>query len=134
MFQKARTTSPNPTEVRSNDIRATQARLLDELASVGAPRDLETGVTADPSDDRVAHLELVDDLSSPPRFRPTRAGRYVITDRSGRPIGSAMGDYVIGFTVSCWEQRWRFPDLDYAKIVVSLEAEARNRAKLRDAS
>jgi hypothetical protein len=134
MFQKARTTSPNPTNIRSNDTRATETRLLEELASVSPPRDLAAGMPADASDDRDAHLELVDDLGSPPRFRPTRAGRYVITDRNGRPIGSAMGDYVVGFTVSCWEQSWRFPDLDYAKIVVSLEAEARNRARLRDAS
>ena len=134
MFQKARTTPPNPTDLRSNDTRSTQMRLLDELASVATPREMEPGLPADPSDDRDAHLELVDDLSSPPRFRPTRAGRYVITDRSGRPIGSAIGDYVVGFTVSCWERSWRFPDLDYAKIVVSLEAEARNRSGLRDAS
>ena len=118
MFQKPRTTSPSPTEVRSDDPRTTQEQLLDELASVTGPRD----------------LDLVDDLGSPPRFRPTRAGRYVITDRSGRPIGSAIGDYVIGFTVSCWEQIWQFPDLDYAKVVVSLEAEARSRDNLRDAS
>lgn len=123
MFQKPRTaslgpTSPSPTELPSDDPRTTQEQLLDELASVAGPRE----------------LELVEDLGSPPRFRPTRAGRYVITDRSGRPIGSAMGDYVIGFTVSCWEQSWRFPDLDYAKVVVSLEAEARSRATLPDAS
>jgi hypothetical protein len=111
-----------------------QEQLLDELASVAAPRDHESDLATASDDERVAHLELVDDLGSSPRFRPTRAGRYVITDRSGRPIGSAIGDYVIGFTVSCWEQIWQFTDLDYAKVVVALEAEARSRDRLRDAS
>lgn len=129
MFQKARTTPPKPTgdrstEDRSPDSQATQARLLDELASVATPRELELEIERD----------LETDSASPPRFRPTHAGRYVITDPSGRAIGSAIGDYVVGFTVSCWERSWRFPDLDYAKIVVSLEAEARNRSRLRDAS
>ncbi|MDQ6715591.1 MAG: hypothetical protein M3Z83_05740 [Actinomycetota bacterium] len=63
-----------------------------------------------------------------PRLTSTRAGLYVITDAQDREIGTVYGDYVIGFTVSCWDLRWRFKDLEEVKAAIAKEALTRTPA------
>ena len=46
-----------------------------------------------------------------PVVGPRRAGRYEVRDAQGRLVGTIRGDYVIGFTVSCWGHSFRVGDL-----------------------
>ena len=56
---------------------------------------------------------------------PGRSGRYAITDAAGHRIGIVFGDYVIGFTITCWDLKWTVRDLDHARLAIQFEAEAR---------
>jgi hypothetical protein len=50
-----------------------------------------------------------------------RAGMYVLTDGTGRQVGTIRGDYVIGFTARYFGlTRW-FTDLDHAKTAIAEE-------------
>lgn len=60
-----------------------------------------------------------------PRITRVQGGRYVITDSAGHQIGTIRGDYVIGFTVTCWDSQRRFSDLEQALAAISAEANAR---------
>lgn len=46
-----------------------------------------------------------------PVIGPRRAGRYEVHDAQGHLVGTIRGDYVIGFTVSCWGHSFRVGDL-----------------------
>lgn len=72
------------------------------------------------------------------RYLPTitsgRAGRYSVTDESGRQVGVIYGDYVVGFTVSCWSLHSRYADMDAVMTALAHEARSRAAAGLADAS
>ena len=61
----------------------------------------------------------------PVTIGPGRSGRYAVTDAAGHCIGRVFGDYVIGFTITCWDLKWTVPDLEAARVSLQLEAEAR---------
>ncbi|GEM_PF-5084259 len=85
--------------------------------------------TTDPSGDP-GPLEPSGASEGLPRITRVQGGRYVITDGAGRQIGTIRGDYVIGFTVTCWDSQRRFSDLDQASAAISAEANARIMARL----
>jgi hypothetical protein len=69
-----------------------------------------------------------------PTITPGRAGRYSVTDETGEQVGVIYGDYVIGFTVSCWSLHSRFADMDAVLTALAHEARARAAAGLANAS
>jgi hypothetical protein len=75
-------------------------------------------VPADPT-------ESTDSADGAARVVVRRSGVYAVIDGAAGPqIGTIRGDYVIGFTVSCWDQRRWFPDLDQAKAAIVAEDHA----------
>lgn len=69
-----------------------------------------------------------------PSIRVSRAGHYTITDATGVEVGTILGDYVVGFTVQCWDLNRHFIDLESAMSAIAHEAQARAAARLLKAS
>ena len=69
-----------------------------------------------------------------PTITPGRAGRYSVTDETGRQVGVIYGDYVVGFTVSCWSLHSRYADMDAVMTALAREAQSRAAAGLATAS
>ena len=69
-----------------------------------------------------------------PTIRVSRAGHYLITDPTGVQVGTILGDYVVGFTVRCWDLNRHFTDLESAMSAIAHEAQARAAARLLKAS
>lgn len=72
------------------------------------------------------------------RYLPTitqgRAGRYSVTDETGQQVGVIYGDYVVGFTVSCWSLHGWYADMDEVMTALALEARSRGATGLATAS
>lgn len=69
-----------------------------------------------------------------PTIRVSRAGHYLIADATGVQVGTILGDYVVGFTVRCWDLNRHFTDLESAMSAIAHEAQARAAARLLKAS
>lgn len=74
--------------------------------------------------------EALDQL---PHITPCRAGLYLISDRTG-DIGTIQGDYVIGFTVWCWDTNTWYANIEEATAAIARDASAREAARLGAAS
>ena len=104
---------------RSRSPRVVQPK-TGNVGEVMSASDLPIGHTA-PSQSTTGHIasrELV-------TLGLGRSGRYTVTDAAGHRIGTVFGDYVIGFTIMCWDLKWTVTDLDDARITIQNEAEAR---------
>jgi hypothetical protein len=95
--------------------------------------DAVTESTESSFEDRVAE-EDSDVLRCLPTITPGRAGRYSVTDETGRQVGVIYGDYVVGFTVSCWSLHGRYADMDAVMTALAREAKSRAAAGLAAAS
>lgn len=120
--------------------RAVEALRAEPAVVLGQPSDLEVGHAADPE------VEDLTDLAAEPAHSPEvqdadalpiitgRAGHYVITDASGAPVGTILGDYVVGFAVQCWGLNRTFSDMESAMAAIAAESQARAAADLLKAS
>jgi hypothetical protein len=89
----------------------------------GSTTSCTQGQIAHPAPEPTASGSLA--APGPITIGPGRSGRYAVTDAAGHPIGRVFGDYVIGFTITCWDLKWTVPDLEDAWVSLQLEAEAR---------
>lgn len=96
------------------------------LETLESPETLGGETTAQEVLDAIAPV-----LARDPRARlvPHHAGRYTITDVSGRTVGTLYGDYVVGFTVEGWGQSRWYADLEEAKAAIAAEAQLESDAE-----
>ena len=113
---------PDPVEVT-----AVQATAAPVTAAPVTPATAQTGEGRTPGDapEVMRHL---------PTITQGRAGRYSVTDEAGQQVGVIYGDYVVGFTVSCWSLHGWYADMDEVMTALAVEATSRGATGLATAS